>query len=200
MADEIIVVACDDGESYAVRLLHEFGSRTGSLTPQKVADLWAKIRKHEVLFSDQTMGQAEPFLAILFNPASVWLEIVRVSDEEVIGVIYISSVIPNFDAKGHFVVFDGVASKRRKIFWDVMNWMFVRYNLHRISAEAPPYQGGVLRFVKRHLCMKQEGERREAVVYKNRWWPLIEFGILRQEFEGLYTVPQDVQSLNTSEV
>lgn len=196
MSDEVAIVACDDGESYVVRLLQEFGKGTSNLTPQKVADMWAQVRQHQVLFSDHTAGQAEPFLAILFNPASVWMEIVRLSDDELVGVIYISSVIPNFDAKGHFAIFDSQASKRKRIFWEVMAWMFDRYNLNRISAEAPPYQGGVLRFVERHLGMKREGERREAVLYKGRWWSLIEFGILRSELNQLLEPSEGVQSLN----
>jgi RimJ/RimL family protein N-acetyltransferase len=131
---------------------------------------------------------------------------VRASDETLVGVIYISSVIPNFDAKGHFVVFDSVASKRKKLFWEIMKWMFDRYNLHRISAEAPPYQGGVLRFIRKHLHMTEEGKRREAVLFRGEWWPLIEFGITRGEMDELLakdgdrSEPQeDVQSLNKTE-
>lgn len=169
---------------YSVRLLHEFGNRTEYLTPQKISDLWRESSKHEVLFSDYTAGKVEPFLSMFFNPGSIWMEIFREETETPVGVAYITGVIPKFDAKGHFAFWDSVAKGREPLIWGIMEWLFDRFELNRISAETPPYQSGVIRFIKR-LGFQEEGTRRGAVIHKGRWMPLVEFGILREEFDSI---------------
>ncbi len=189
----------DHDETYAIRILHEFGKGDGYLNPTKIRDMWAAVKGHKVLFSDQTFGKAELFLMVLLDPASVWLDIVRLLDkeEESIGVIHLSNVIPGFDAKGHFWIWDGAAGPRKEIFFQTMEWVFDRYGLHRLSAEVPAYQHGVLRFLTRHLCFVQEGIRREAVMYEGHWCPLIEHGITIDEFRAL-RAGEGVQTLNIS--
>lgn len=186
----LFTVECEEPDGrhfYDVRLLHEFGSGTGYLGPEKVAEIWERIRGFEVLFSENTQGRVEPFLSILMNPRSVWLEIYRLGEGEgPIGIVYISSVIPNYDAKGHFAFWDSKVRGRQIIFWRIMKWMFSQYKLHRISAETPPYQRGVIRLLRR-LGFVEEGERREAINSRERWWPLIEFGILESELDAAMT-------------
>jgi hypothetical protein len=202
MDSGVIKVRCSDrtgAHEYSVHLMHEFGVATPRLVPRKVADLWAEVSKHSVLFSDHTMGEVEPFLAVLFNSASVWMEVVRETDGQIVGVIYITHVIPRFDCKGHFIFFDGKARGRERIFHEVMQWIIDRYGLRRISCEAPPYEPGLLRFIERRLKMKLEGTKREAVLYKNEWYPLKMFGITRDEVADiLVSYDQDVQNMNTS--
>jgi hypothetical protein len=187
----------DRDELYSVRILHEFGKGDGYLDPTKIRDMWAAVKGHKVLFSDQTFGKAELFLTVLLDPTSVWLDIVRLPEDESVGVIHLSNVIPGFDAKGHFWIWDGAARPRKEIFFQAMEWVFERYGLHRLSAEVPAYQHGVLRFLTKHLRFVQEGVRREAVMYEGHWCPLIEHGITIDEFQIL-RAEQDVQTLNTS--
>lgn len=183
--NEILRVRCEDRSGvndYSVRILHEFGQGSGYLNPKKIADIWRQISKYPVLFSDYTEGKIEPFLAILMNPNSVWFEVYNETTDRTVGAVYVDRVIPGFDAQGHFAVWDSVANGRQPIFWGIMEWLMERYGLRRLSCGVPPYQAGTIRFAK-SLGFKQEGERREAVIYKGRWFPLIEFGILRDELE-----------------
>jgi len=187
MNTEIMQVKCKDrtgDHKYSIRMLQEFGKNWGYLTNDKIAQLWAEVRKFDVLFSDYTRGKAEPFLDALFNPGSVWLEIFRLTDQRPIGAAYITNVIPHYDAKGHFTLWDKVGSGREPIFWDIMAWLMVRYDLHRITVEIPPYQSGVIRFTKK-MGFRPEGEKREAVLHKGKWMPLLIFGLLRSELEEI---------------
>lgn len=185
----ITQVECHDrtGEHlYEARLLQEFGQNDGYLNAQKIAELWGMAKKFDTLFSDYTEGKIEPFLAVLMNPRSVWFEIYRLGEQPgPVGVAYISSVIPFYDAKAHFAVWDSVGSGREPIFWSLMDWVFTRYSLHRMSVEVPPYQHGVIRFVRR-LGFIEEGERREAVLSKGKWSSLLEFGLLKSDFEVIF--------------
>ena len=185
MPREITVVQCEDRSGkhlYSVRLLHEFGKSDGYMTPKKVSELWESARQHDVLFSDYTEGKVEPFLSVLMNPSSVWLEIFRETDSKPVGAAYISNVIPRFDAKGHFAVWDKIAGGREEIFFSIMDWMFLRFGLRRISVEVPAYQSGVIRFSKR-LGFKEEGTKRDGVLHKGVWMPLKLFGITVEDFE-----------------
>lgn len=166
--------------TYSVRLLQQFGQGDGYLDAAKVGELWRIASRHEVLFSDFTAGKIEPFLQILFDPSSIWLEIFREGSGPV-GVAYLNHIIPRFDALGHFAVWDGVASGREEIFWLIAEWMFSNFELRRISCEIPPYQSGVIRFTKR-LGFKQEGVKREAVVHRGRWFPLLLFGMTLEDW------------------
>jgi len=184
----IVRTTCVDrlGEgTYEARLLHEFGSTDGYLNPAKVRELWLNLKKHDVLFSDYTAGKIEPFLEVLMNPNGVWLEFYRLGHGPV-GIGYLSRVIPKFDAYGHFAFWDSIASGRQPLVWGVLDWMFNRYKLHRISGAVPVYQSGTLRFVER-LGLKREGIRREAVLHKGFWMDMVELGILYSEFNEIYS-------------
>jgi len=166
--------------TYSIRVLHEFGKGSGYLNPQKIQEIWKHAKEFEVLFSDHTRGRFEVFMDVLLNPASVWLEIFRLSDEQSIGLIVLTHVLPHFDAHGHFTFWDSIAGGRQGLVLQVAKILFKVYDLRRMSAQVPKYQPGVIRFVKK-LGFKEEGEKREAVLYKGEWVPAILLGLLESE-------------------
>lgn len=170
---------------FSVRLLQEFGEKTPYLTPEKIQELWTEYQKHDVLFSDYTRGKFEPFLLLLMDERSVWLEVYDETNDIPAGVMMASNVIPKFDARGHFTFWDGGGSGREPLTLKAMGWFFDRFDLHRMTARVPVYQRGVIRYIER-LGFKKEGEMREAAPYKGEWVPLAFFGILRREFEEVY--------------
>ncbi len=99
-----------------------------------------------------------------------------------VGAAYISHVMKNFDMTVHIAVWDKIASGREQLFWKVLGWAAERYNVHRMTTFIPPYQQGTIRFTGR-MGFKQEGVMREGVLYKDQWWPLYTFGLLRSELE-----------------
>lgn len=172
----------------SVRLLHEFGSTTDYLTKAKVGELAREAAKHEVLFSDHTTGnKLEAFLDVFMDPRGVWFELFHTGKESVAGAAYITKVIPGYDATAHFAFWDQVASGRQSLIHSLMDVVFKRYNLRRLSVEVPPYQRGTIRFIE-SLGISQEGEKREAVLYKGRWFPLLLFGITKGDLEEIVNV------------
>lgn len=180
----ILEIPCDDrsGESvYHVRVLQELG-RNYSLSPDRIRDLWIEASKHKYLFSDYTEGKLEPFVLLLANPRSVWLEIVKDGSEKPIGVAYITDILSGFDAVAHFAFWDSIGSGREPLALFIAEWVMDRYSLHRLSAQIPPYQRGTIRFAKR-LGFVDEGEKREAVIRDGEWQPLLLFGLTKNELE-----------------
>jgi hypothetical protein len=184
MQAEIAKIECTDRRTgthvYQINVLSEMGKRTELFTNDKIVQLWSEASQHEVLFNDFTAGKIEPFILLMLNPRAVWIEFVRLTDRRAVGVGYLTEVIPNFDALAHFSFWDSIARGREPLVQATMAWFFDRYNLHRLSVEVPPYQSGVIRFIKR-LGFVQEGERREAIVHKGKWMPLELFGILKDD-------------------
>lgn len=171
------------------KLLHEFrqpapGLEDGRLK-KKMADMWEESSKHDVLFSDHTRGDVEQFVEVFLDPASVWMEIVRKEDQEVLGSVYVTQVAPQFEAYGHFTFWDSHAKGRAPFLHKVMWWIFERYSLHRLNAEVPTYQSGWMAFVEGGLGFKKEGVKREGTLYKGEWVDLEMFGLLREELEEL---------------
>lgn len=179
---ELLRAECRDGVCVAT-LLKEFGKDYPEMTYEKIAQLWQESSKHEVLFSDYTKGKLVPFLAVLMDPRGVWVELANDSGD-VIGVAYMTDVVLRFDALIHVAFWDGHASGREPLVWDLMRWGFERYALRRMSAMVPPYQSGLIRFVKR-VGFQKEGEKREGVIHKGSWLPLLMYGILREELDSV---------------
>lgn len=181
-AKPIDEVKCHDRTGdhvYKLIPLNLFGY--GDLSIRRIAQLWLKMSQFDVLFSDYTRGEMEPFVLLYMDPRGIWIDMVR-EDGESIGLCYFTEVFANFDAKGHFTFWDKIAAGREPIVWAAGKWMMEAFNLHRLTAQVPPYQAGTIRFVKR-LGFKEEGEIREAVTYHDRWFPLISFGLLREELQ-----------------
>lgn len=172
-----------DGEDvYQVKMLREFDQNL-LMTPEKIRDLWAEFRQHDVLFSDYTAGKFKPFFVILMDPRGVWMEITKRSDPtRPIGVAYVTAVKPGHEADAHFAFWDSGGRGREPLVLYLAEWVMDRYSLHRLNAAVPAYQHGVIRFIERTGFTK-EGVKREAVLYKGERGPLVTFGILRQEVE-----------------
>lgn len=176
-----------DQRTYMTKILHEFGQfapefQTKRDIAGKVADLWAESSQYDVLFTDYTKGSPESFMDVFFDPRGVWLEILRMEDKRIIGAVYLTKVIPKVDATGHFTLWDSRGRGREPLLWDIMEWIFNRYNLHRITAEIPSYQSGLGRLLKR-LGFKEEGERRESRLHKGTWVDDTLYGILKKDLE-----------------
>ncbi len=174
---------------YAINLLQEFGSLEPEVSTRetlalKVRDLWQESSKFDVLFSDYTQGDVENFLDRFTDPRAVWAEVVRESDNRIVGSMFLTEVVRKFDAIGHFTFWDKVASGREPILWKALEWAFDRYDLHRITTTIPQYQSGLKRFIEK-VGFILEGTRRGAVPHKGVWVNLDMYGILRSELELL---------------
>jgi len=169
-------------ENHAVLLLHAFGKKTPHMSVGKVAELWREFSKHEMLFADTIKDDPEAFLDTLMNPRAVWFEICSLEDSKPIGVAAVTNVIPGFDAQGHFAFWDSQSRGREDLIMKLIVQVMEQYQLHRISAEIPSMQSGVIRFIKR-LGFQSEGVRREGTLRKGSWIDMEMFGILQSEAE-----------------
>lgn len=177
----MFTLTCDRDEVLHANLLWDLGENKG-LTPEKIRDLWAQASKYPVLFSDYTNGKFEPFYWTLVNPVSVWFEVSKEGEETPIGLLYSHNIHPTLDATAHISFWDRRAKGREPLILFVTEWLMDRFSLMRINATIPPYQRGVIRFMKR-LGFVEEGEMRDAALYNGRPWGMKMFGLTRSDLE-----------------
>ena len=170
----------DKEEEYRVFLMRKPNWVSPQFSPEKIAQIWGQAKQHDVLFSDYTRGDFQPFLLAMLHPASAWMEIEL--ESKPVGLMYFTRITQGVDCLGHFTVWDGRAGGREPIFLRAIDWAFEEFNLHRMSAQVPVYQSGVRRFINR-LGFVEEGLKREAVIYKGKWFPMQMFGLLRSDME-----------------
>lgn len=179
----MFTVHCKNDEVLEADPLWVFGHNLG-LTAEKTRELWIKASKYPVLFSDCTEGKFEPFYWTLNNPVSIWFEVRSAENgADPLGLLYLTDVHPGIDATAHFTFWDKRVAGREPLILFVAEWIMDRFNLMRIGTAVPPYQKGVVRFVKR-LGFVQEGVARDATLYDGKAWPLIMFGMTRQDLDS----------------
>lgn len=171
-------------EEYSIRLLQRLGQLDPYVTPGKIQEIWLEYSQHDVLFSDYTAGQVEPFLDMLFDPRAIIAEIYRVDTETSAGLMMMNRIIPRFDAMGHFNFWNSKVRGKELMFWKMMEMWMDEFNLHRMSAETPVFMRGLIRMIER-LGFTDEGTRREGTIHKGKWMDLQMFGILRSELDEI---------------
>ena len=169
-------------DEYSMRLLQKFGRLDPYVTPDKIQQIWIEYSRHDVLFSDFTRGEVEPFLDMLFDPRAIMVEIYRLDVGLPIGLMMMSRVIPGFDALGHFTVWDSHVKGKEPLFLAMMKMYMDEFQLHRFSAETPGFGKGLIRMIER-LGFVHEGTRREGTLHKGSWIGLEMYGITREELD-----------------
>lgn len=167
---------------YSIRLLQRFGKADPYLTSRKIQEIWMEYSQHDVLFSDYTQGDVEPFLDMLFDPRAIIAEIYMPKHDIPAGLMMLTKVIPGFDGMGHFTFWSSKAKGKEPLFWKMMEKWMDEFSLRRMSVETPGFGKGLIRMIER-LGFKHEGTRREGQIHKGSWVGLEMYGILRSELQ-----------------
>lgn len=183
---EILQIDLPDKErgltTFSVRLLQRFGKADPYLTAQKIQEIWMEYSQHDVLFSDYTQGDVEPFLDMLFDPRAIIAEIFMPEYDTPAGLMMLNRVIPGFDAMGHFTLWGAKTRGKEPLFWKMMEKWMDEFKLRRMSVETPGFGKGLIRMIER-IGFTHEGTRREGTIHKGSWVGLEMYGILRSELQ-----------------
>lgn len=171
-------------EEYSIRMLQRFARLDPYITPDKIQEIWIEFSRHDVLFSDYTKGEVEPFLDMLFDPRAIMAEIYHLGKGLPVGLMMLSRVIPRFDALGHFTLWDSHVKGKEPLFWAMMELWMDEFDLHRLSVETPGFGKGLIRLIER-LGFVHEGTRREGTIHKGSWIGLEMYGITRRELTAV---------------
>lgn len=158
---------------------------------ENLRSLWEKSKNHRILFSDDVNGDFGVFCNVFLSQDAAgnlssnglaWIV------DDFVGILFMSD-IKKREALLHFSFFDG--RLRRDISMRMIQYLFDNYDLDRLNAQIVPFASDkVFTFVS-DLGFKQEGRKRKALVYKGEKFDLVQFGLLREEFEEKWDIKKE---------
>jgi RimJ/RimL family protein N-acetyltransferase len=121
-------------------------------------------------------------------------EVWRVTEEtsEVVGVIYLTKVVPGQDATGHYIFFDHDLTTKTGAIKTVIDWAFEDHEdwkaLKRITVEVPAYAKILARHANKKLGfggpftykkLKIEGVKQQAVEWRGGLYDVYIMGLIK---------------------
>lgn len=180
-----------------------------------VSTILRSVLRYESLFTDYARGcedacgecelcQARMALASrVLGAADAWVWEVWDASEAVaslVGVIYLTNIVPGRDARAHYVFFDGRLKDKTELLQNLISWTFEDHPeigwqaLQRLTVEIPDFAGALARHATRRLgfggdfthklgaatTIPVEGIRRGALTWRGLPRDLLLLGRVRE--------------------
>lgn len=155
------------------------------LTSDRLRKYWENLSQFTTLFNRHMRG-IDDFIATFVSQESngelklngiIW----EVDD---VGIFFLTDIYPLYQATGHFTFWDRRIRGREKLIQRMLKHVFDEYGFHRIVAEVPLYSHATMGAVERVGFIK-EGRLRKATYYRDAWWDVNLYSILREEINGI---------------
>lgn len=159
--------------------------RLGSLSRDKLTDLYNRLKQFKVLFTDITQGDSEAFIKTFID--------IRVDGSEVVvtpkgllfeiddvGIVFLSEIAVGLNADIHINFWDRRMKGREELVREIARFAVHNFDLHRLSTSIPAYARPALARIKKY-GFKEEGVIRESVLYDGQLHDVHLFGILASE-------------------
>lgn len=178
LAQEPVVSAlCKEPEGDVVRHI-----RSMQLTPVNLKTFWEKSRQFRTVFSEEVNGSFKKFCELFLSldgdrPRAHGLFWVV---DDFVGVFYITH-ITELDAQCHFTFFDRRLKGREELTKKFIRHGFDHFGFRRLNVEIPKYASKHTFGFTMALGFVKEGEKRKAAKYKDDWFDVVCFGLLREE-------------------
>lgn len=145
-----------------------------------VERLWQKIQQAEFGMDDPSRGHADAFVANFFRPN---VEHYIIGQED--GYACIADIVPHVSATVYYSVWSKDYPTKDLIAgaMEVFSYLFSTYELVRLSAVIPACSRKSLRLAAL-LGFRYEGEIRKGFLYGEKYYGMLLYGMLREEFQG----------------
>lgn len=155
------------------------------LTRENLLTFWDKQRQFRTLFTDEINGNFQSFAEMFISVEGSEIQsrgLFWVIDDFV-GIFYMTHITMR-EASCHFTFFDRRLHGRERLTQEMLSFVFDRFNFHRLNVELPLYASRhTFAFVER-IGFVREGRKRSALRYKNKWFDVLCYGLLREETES----------------
>jgi len=128
-------------------------------------------------FDDFTRGKVDYFLAQFADEDNEFYEM---GDS---GVVILSRITQNGGSNIHYLVWDRALNliEKKGPALDAFDYLFFKRKVHHVVGAIPAHNQHAIRFATA-VGMRFEGEIREDVLYKGRYYSTHIYGILEQEY------------------
>lgn len=176
----VVTALCKEPEGDIIR-----GITPVQLTPEFLREFWEKSRQFRTLFTDEINGDYKKFLELFLSMDGdnirahglFWVV------DDFVGVFYITH-ITELDAQCHFTFFDRRLRGREELTRQFLRWGFRKFGFRRLNVEIPKYASRHTFGFTLALGFVKEGEKRKAAKYRDDWFDVVCFGLLREEALG----------------
>ena len=187
--NEIFQIECDEPKGKILRTVWMM-----TYTPENIRRLWERCSHFPILFR-HTVHNSEEFISLFLSTKVGDNGIELTSNgifyviDDFVGVYYMTNMIPGQDASVHYSFFDKKHHGRLEMTKTLIRYVFDTFQFRRLSTEIPMYvalkgtkrdNSPVFKFVE-DLGFKFEGRKRKCTPYKDDWFDLKLFGLLRDE-------------------
>jgi hypothetical protein len=148
------------------------------LTREKIASLWEKFQEFPQAFDDLTLGDYNRFMRVLMDPANVFYEI---GDE--LGLASAMQVRPRLDAVIHLTMFDRRLRGREQTFLEILDDLFTRAKLARVTAAVHEDRATARKLVER-IGFTYEGTLTRAALRDGNYVNIDIYSLLKEELYG----------------
>ena len=180
-SDNVLTVKCSERDGPVVRHVRETKLSIG-----KLRFLFDKLSQFDTLFNDYTKGDFDSFLQKFLriecdgNLTPIGL-IWEVDD---VGILFLTDFNTDIgEAYGHFTFWDRIYRGRADLCRRMIEYVFEDLNLRVLRTDVPLYAKPTLFFVEA-LGFHHDGRFRSAVPYREQWFDVNHYSILREEAIG----------------
>lgn len=159
-------------------------------TPQTIETFWQRAKQFPTIYGYEIAGDINKFIDLFFERDAqgnlipyglFWV----MNPAQFTGVFYLTNIREEdgdlVDAHAHYTFFDRRHHGRTELVKQMLKFWFNKYKFQRLSAEIPNYVTPQARHFAMECGMRYEGKRRAAAKYKNEWFSVNLYGILRNE-------------------
>lgn len=174
---ELPVVKCDEDVIFPL-----------VFTPETIEKFWQNARQFPMIYGHK-LENIDQFIDIFFDKNGIEL-IPRglfwvLNPEKFTGVFYLTDIREEneqlIDANAHYTFFDRKHHGRVPLVKKMLQFWFEKYGFRRLSAEIPNFVTPQARHFAQECGFSYEGKRRKAASYKDDWFDVNLYGLLRQE-------------------
>lgn len=181
--DEILFSCeCDEPEGKIVRNVY-----LAKFTPEFIRDLWEKQKKYrtlmgrEILHFEQfadffiNITRDETGQQVRYEPKGLCMVI-----DNLVGIFWISDIVYPAFCEVHYTFFDGRHKGRLDLVKTGIRYIFETWQINCMYVNVALYAKIPIRFVE-SLGFKKEGRLRSRALYRDKWWDVNSYSLLKEE-------------------
>lgn len=159
------------------------------LTLDNLKIMWREFSKFRTILGHEVHGDFWKFISLFVtlkegqeaeSRGLYW----RVDD--FVGMFYITDFSAGEDAFLHYTFFDRVMKGRQDLIVRMLDYIFTRYEFHRVSVEIPLYASPYTFVAAENLGFMKEGRKRQSRMFDGKLFDVNYYGMLRSEFYSRY--------------
>lgn len=156
------------------------------LTVENLHKFWEKSRQFRTVFGDEVNGDFKKFCELFISMDDddklrahglFWVI------DDFVGVFYLTNMT-DVEATCHYTFFDRRHLGREQLTRSMLRYVFDKFRFRRLNVEVPMYASKHTFGFTTALGFLKEGRKRKASFYKNDWFDIAMFGLLREELEN----------------